>query len=183
MNASSDPASTEPSSTVWPTLIYDDAPAAIEFLLAVGFTKSIVVPNEHDETVVEHSQLRWPEGSGVMLGTANREANEFSQRPTGCGAVYVVTADPDAAFDRALAAGATRSNDGGPGLRGSGAARWPTPRATSGASATIGASSERSARTFDRADQFAQIGAMPPGAGRPSFLGGGEAVPVDEART
>lgn len=107
MNASSDPASTEPSSTVWPTLIYDDAPAAIEFLLAVGFTKSIVVPNEHDETVVEHSQLRWPEGGGVMLGTANREANEFSQRPTGCGAVYVVTADPDAAFDRARAAGAT----------------------------------------------------------------------------
>ena len=92
---------------VWPTLIYDDAPAAIEFLKAVGFTSAIVVPNDEDPSVIEHCQLRWPEGGGVMLGTAGRDGNEFSQRPTGCGAVYVVTADPDAAFDRAVAAGAT----------------------------------------------------------------------------
>lgn len=92
---------------VWPTLTYEDAPAAIEFLKAVGFTAAIVVPNDEDPAVVEHCQLRWPEGGGVMLGTANRDGNEFSQRPIGCGAVYVVTADPDGAFDRAVAAGAT----------------------------------------------------------------------------
>lgn len=99
--------STETPSMIWPTLIYDDAPAAIEFLKALGFTASIVVPNDEDSSVIEHSQLRWPEGGGVMLSSAGREGNEFSQRPIGCGAVYVVTADPDAAFDRAVAAGAT----------------------------------------------------------------------------
>ena len=99
--------STEKASMIWPTLIYDDAPAAIKFLKAIGFTEAIVVTNEDDSLVIEHCQLRWPEGGGVMLGTANRSGNEFSQRPTGCGAVYVVTADPDAVFVRAVAAGAS----------------------------------------------------------------------------
>ena len=93
--------------TIWPTLNYTDAPAAIEFLQeAFGFTVSLVVPNESDETVVEHAQLRWPEGGGVMLGTANRDGNPFSQRPTGAGSVYVVTDRPDEVFDRAVGAGA-----------------------------------------------------------------------------
>ena len=90
---------TETPSMVWPTLIYNDAPAAIKFLKAVGFTAAIVVPNDEDASVIEHCQLRWPEGGGVMLGTAGRDGNEFSQRPTGGGAVYVVTAGPDQAFE------------------------------------------------------------------------------------
>ena len=98
---------TETPSMVWPTLIYNDAPAAIKLLKAVGFTAAIVVPNDEDASVIEHCQLRWPEGGGVMLGTAGRDGNEFSQRPTGGGAVYVVTAGPDQAFERAVAAGAS----------------------------------------------------------------------------
>ena len=94
--------------TVWPTLNYRDAPAAIEFLVsAFGFTESLVVTDEDDPTVVEHAQLRWPEGGGVMLGSADREGNPFSQRPTGAAGVYVVTADPDGVHDRCLARGAT----------------------------------------------------------------------------
>jgi len=92
---------------VWPTLLYDDAPAAIEFLqTAFGFTVGLVVPNESNPSVVEHSQLRWPEGGGVMLSSANRADNAFSQRPTGVGSVYVVTDHPDEIYERAIAAGA-----------------------------------------------------------------------------
>jgi uncharacterized glyoxalase superfamily protein PhnB len=95
-----------PAKTVWPTLNYKDARGAIRFLVdAFGFEESLVVPGERDD-VVEHAQLRWPEGGGVMLGTAGREGNEFSQRPTGAGSVYVVTDEPDKLFDRAMGAGA-----------------------------------------------------------------------------
>lgn len=92
--------------TVWPTMVYADAPAAIRFLVeAFGFEESLVVPGEA-VGVVEHAQLRWPEGGGVMLGSADREGNVFSQRPTGTGSVYVVTDEPDRLFSRAMAADA-----------------------------------------------------------------------------
>lgn len=92
---------------IWPTLIYRDAPAAIDFLTnGLGFTTAIVVPNETDQSVVEHCQLLWPEGGGIMLGSAGRPGNKFAERPTGTGAVYVVTARPDEVHDRAIAAGA-----------------------------------------------------------------------------
>jgi uncharacterized glyoxalase superfamily protein PhnB len=99
---------TTPAPTIWPTLLYADAPAAIDFLVgAFGFTESLVVKNEADPTVIEHTQLRWPEGGGVMLGSANRPDNPFSNRPTGAGSVYVVTDDPDRVHERAIANGAT----------------------------------------------------------------------------
>lgn len=100
-----DTAATQP--TIWPTLVYTDAPAAIDFLTeAFGFEATLVVPNEEDPSVVEHAQLRWPEGGGVMLGSADRDGNPFSRRPPGSGSCYVVTDRPDELHDRALAAGA-----------------------------------------------------------------------------
>lgn len=94
--------------TVWPTLNFADAPAAIEFLeTAFGFESKIVVRDEAAPDVVEHAQLRWPEGGGVMLGTADRPDNPFSQRPTGAASIYVVTDHPDELHDRAIAAGAS----------------------------------------------------------------------------
>ena len=96
------------STFIWPTILYADAMAAIEFLqTAFGFTSSIIVPNEDDASVVEHAQLLWPEGGGVMLGSAGRPGNPFSDRRTGASSVYVVTADPDQVHDRAVGAGAT----------------------------------------------------------------------------
>jgi uncharacterized glyoxalase superfamily protein PhnB len=92
--------------TVWPCINYRDAPGAIAFLTeAFGFVESLVVPGETDG-VIEHAQLTWPEGGGVMLGTADRDGNEFSQMPTSCASTYVVTADPHAVYARATAAGA-----------------------------------------------------------------------------
>jgi uncharacterized glyoxalase superfamily protein PhnB len=98
--------STNPS--VWPTLTYVDAPAAIEFLTtAFGFEESLVVRREGDDSIVEHAQLRWPEGAGgVMLGSVRDDGTPFAQRRPGNDGVYVVCADPDALFARATEAGA-----------------------------------------------------------------------------
>jgi uncharacterized glyoxalase superfamily protein PhnB len=93
-----------PSKTVWPCVNYKDAQAAIRFLVDVlGFDQTAVYLD--DAGRVAHAELRWPEGGGVMLGDADREEGEFSRMPTSCAAVYVVTDDPDAVYDRAMTAG------------------------------------------------------------------------------
>lgn len=98
---------TPPTTHIWPTFVYDDAPSAIQFLQdAFGFTVSLIVANDTDEAIIEHAQLRWPEGGGVMLGSSGRPDNPFAARPTGVGAAYVVTSNPDTVYDTAIAAGA-----------------------------------------------------------------------------
>lgn len=90
--------------TIWPTLRYRDAPAAIRFLVdAFGFEEKAVHPGETEGTVA-HADLRWPGGGGIMLGTY-RPGSEIDL-PAGTGSVYIVTDQPDALFDRASAAGA-----------------------------------------------------------------------------
>ena len=89
---------------VWPTLRAHDARALIRFLVdAFGFEETVVY-GEGDR--VDHAQLSWPEGGGIMLGSA-RELDDpaMPTRPGTFGA-YVVTADPDKLHDRAKAAGA-----------------------------------------------------------------------------
>ena len=101
-------APTPPNSPrIWPSIMYIDARAAIDFLeRAFGFTTSLVVPNDTGDTIVEHCQMLGPEGGGIMLGTVNRPDNKFSQRVDGAVvSTYVVTSSPDALFDRAVAAG------------------------------------------------------------------------------
>lgn len=66
----------------------------------------MLVPNDTDDSVVEHAQLRWPDGGGIMIGSSNRPGNPFSQRPTGAASVYIVTPDPDTLYDRVVRAGA-----------------------------------------------------------------------------
>jgi uncharacterized glyoxalase superfamily protein PhnB len=92
--------------TVWPVLVYRDAPSAIRFLVdALGFEKRLVVPDENHD-VVDHAELVWPEGGGVMLHSADRDDGIFSRLPTGAASLYVVTDEPDEVHDRAVAAGA-----------------------------------------------------------------------------
>jgi uncharacterized glyoxalase superfamily protein PhnB len=96
---------TERTATVWPTLTYRDARAAIRFLVdAFGFEEVVSYPGA-DESTVSHAELRWPAGGGVMLGTA-RADSVIADLPPGTGSIYVVTEDPDALFERARAAGA-----------------------------------------------------------------------------
>jgi uncharacterized glyoxalase superfamily protein PhnB len=93
--------------TVWPVLTYRDARGAIEFLTtAFGFTEAAVYARDDDPSIVEHAELRWPLGGGVMLGTAEKDDSPFGRRTPGNDAVYVVCDEPDALFDRAVAAGA-----------------------------------------------------------------------------
>ncbi|HSK97440.1 MAG TPA: VOC family protein [Euzebyales bacterium] len=94
-----------PPKTVWPCLNYDDARAAVTFLVsAFGFDRTAVHDDEQGR--VAHAELRWPEGGAIMLGDAGRPDSEFSQMPTGCASLYVVTDEPDAVYARARSAGA-----------------------------------------------------------------------------
>ena len=90
---------------VWPCIRYVDAFSAIEFLQkAFGFTEQLVVPSEDGNEVV-HAELRWPLGGGVMLGSATNDGLDVDIQP-GSGFVFVVTDEPDALYEQALAAGA-----------------------------------------------------------------------------
>ena len=94
-----------PPPQVWPTLRARDARALIRFLVdAFGFEETVVYGNgDH----VDHAQLSWPPGGGVMLGSAPASGSEDVRTVTpGTFAAYVVTDDPDALFARAKAAGA-----------------------------------------------------------------------------
>ena len=93
--------------TVWPCVNYRDAHAALAFLAdAFGFVQTLVVEGDAKRPI-HHAELRWPEGGGIMLGSAAADGNPFEAKPTGAVSVYVVTEQPDALFARATAAGAT----------------------------------------------------------------------------
>jgi uncharacterized glyoxalase superfamily protein PhnB len=93
-----------PPPQVWPTLRARDARALIRFLVEViGFEETAVYG---DGDRVDHAQLSWPLGGGIMLGSARDDDNDqWPLRPGTFGA-YVVTDDPDALFARAKQAGA-----------------------------------------------------------------------------
>jgi uncharacterized glyoxalase superfamily protein PhnB len=95
-----------PPPTVWPTLRARDARGLIRFLVeAFGFEEVVTYGDQPDgsgDTVV-HAELAWPLGGGVMLGSARDD--DWGLRP-GTAGCYVVTDQPDALHDRAVAAGA-----------------------------------------------------------------------------
>jgi uncharacterized glyoxalase superfamily protein PhnB len=95
---------TTPASTVWGSLQARDPLALIDFLVALGFERTVVYADDDDPTFVQHAQVDWPEGGGVMLGS-HKPGNAWSREP-GTAGFYVVTADPGAVHERALAAGA-----------------------------------------------------------------------------
>jgi uncharacterized glyoxalase superfamily protein PhnB len=96
-----------PPPTVWPTLRARDARGLIRFLVdAFGFEEVVTYGDQPDGSgdVVVHAELGWPLGGGVMLGSA-RDDGPWALTP-GTAGCYVVTDDPDALHDRAVAAGA-----------------------------------------------------------------------------
>lgn len=95
------------AAAVWPILAYRDARAAIAFLGdALGFEETTVFAREGDPSIIEHAEMRWPLGGGVMFGTAGKDDSPYGQRVPGNDSVYVVCEDPDGLFARATAAGA-----------------------------------------------------------------------------
>jgi uncharacterized glyoxalase superfamily protein PhnB len=93
--------------SVWPCFTYRDASAAVAFLTeAFGFEARAVHTRDDDPSIVEHAELRWPLGGGVMFGTAGKDDGPFGRRTPGNDAAYVVCDDADALFARSVAAGA-----------------------------------------------------------------------------
>ena len=92
-----------PQPTVWGTLQAHDAHAMINFLVALGFEATAVYDDPDDTHIVQHAELNWPEGGGVMCGS-NRPSS-MAIAPGSAG-FYVVTADPRSVHDRAVQAGA-----------------------------------------------------------------------------
>jgi uncharacterized glyoxalase superfamily protein PhnB len=92
--------------TIFPALRYEDAPAAIAWLRdTFGFEVVADYRSESNPDRVDHAELRWPEGGGVMLGSG-REDSSLKNLPVGVGSVYLVTNRPDDLYARATAAGA-----------------------------------------------------------------------------
>jgi uncharacterized glyoxalase superfamily protein PhnB len=95
-----------PAPQVWPTLRARDARALIKFLVdAFGFEATVVYG---DGDRVDHAQLSWPPGGGIMLGSARETDGDQEVGATKPGefGAYVVTDEPDALYERAKAAGA-----------------------------------------------------------------------------
>ena len=93
-------------SDIYPSLTYDDAAGAIEWLCrAFGFTKRMVVPGA--EGRVQHSELSF--GAGVIMVSSPKESDRRvgPQRLAGFSqTVCVFVADPDAHYQIATKAGA-----------------------------------------------------------------------------
>lgn len=88
-----------PPPQVWPTFAAHDARAMITFLTGVlGFVE--VVSYAGDDGVVQHAELAWPAGGGVMTGQQRPDAGGRAT-PPGAFTAYVVV--PDAAEVDALA--------------------------------------------------------------------------------
>ena len=91
--------------TVFPTLSYEDAQAAIEFAVEAFGAERHAVYSGADGTI-QHAELRFGNGI-VMLGSASAEVPA-----TGGGAgIYIAIDDPDAHCARARAAGAEITRD------------------------------------------------------------------------
>ena len=98
------------TATVIPTMRYHDAAAAIEWLCRVlGFERHLVVPGEHG--TIAHAQLVFGNGM-IMLGSAGVSGfDQFVKPPRDLGSLgsqspYIIIADADQHYARAVAAGA-----------------------------------------------------------------------------
>ncbi len=94
------------SATIIPTLRYEDAPAAIDFLVAAfGFTPQMVVAG--DGGTIEHAQL--VHGTGMIMLGSDRD-NPYGELVESAGTssvgLYVIVDDASAHAARAEAAGA-----------------------------------------------------------------------------
>jgi len=91
--------------TIYPSLRYRDARAAIDWLgEAFGCTEKEAHADEHG--VIGHAELHVPGGGIVMLGTEPAGGDPRFGEHAGMSWLYISVGDPDALHDRAVAAGA-----------------------------------------------------------------------------
>lgn len=97
---------TTPAPTLYHSVFYRDAQAAIAFLTkAFGFVAKGVYTAEDGDSRVLHAQLNWPPGGGIMFGTA--DADDARVGYASCYCVTETDADVDRIHEQALALGAT----------------------------------------------------------------------------
>lgn len=87
--------------SIYPTIRYTDARAAIAHLTGVFGLTQVSVTNAEDGSI-GHAELSW-DGGVVLLGTRSQPPGDFD---TGRAVLYLRVDDVDAHHDRALAAGA-----------------------------------------------------------------------------
>jgi uncharacterized glyoxalase superfamily protein PhnB len=88
--------------TIYPTLRYNDAKAAMRWLTdSFGFTEHSVMSSP--DGTVNHAELAWGDGGMVMIGSRSDTPSPFD---TGRACIYLVTDDPDGLHKRATEAGA-----------------------------------------------------------------------------
>jgi uncharacterized glyoxalase superfamily protein PhnB len=93
-----------PPPQIYPSLRAHDARGLIKFLVeAFGFEETVVYG---DGDRVDHAQLSWPLGGGIMLGSARDDPDDPFALTPGTFGCYVVADDIDALHARARAAGA-----------------------------------------------------------------------------
>jgi uncharacterized glyoxalase superfamily protein PhnB len=92
--------------TIFPTLSYDDAAKAIDFLVdAFGFERHAVYAGDNGD--IRHAELKL--GNGLVMLGSSREGIDAT-RGRG-GGIYTIVGDPDAHAQRARAAGAELTNE------------------------------------------------------------------------
>ena len=92
-----------PAPQVWPTLRARDARALISYLVEVfGFEETAVYG---DGDMVDHAQLSWPPGGGIMLGSARDDGPGGWQLQPGTFGAYVVVDDVEGLHERVQRAG------------------------------------------------------------------------------
>lgn len=93
---------------IFPEIIYDDAPAALEWLArAFGFVEGEVI--EGPDGTIAHAEMHL--GPGTIMPKSPMAETEFGMRsPRALGGInqclYVAVEDPDEHYERAKAAGA-----------------------------------------------------------------------------
>ncbi len=91
---------------VYPSLVYDDAPAAIEWVCrAFGFKRRLVVPGT--ENRIEHSELSFGSVVVMISSPSERYGTVGPRRQTGTSQCLILRVDdPDAHYRTAKAEGA-----------------------------------------------------------------------------
>jgi PhnB protein len=89
--------------SIWAVAFYEDAMAGIRQLVDVFGFEEIMVATADDGVTVVHSELRWPDGGIVQVGTYDPDS-PYSI-PPGMQSLYLVTPNPQAVWERCAAAG------------------------------------------------------------------------------
>ncbi|WP_406021409.1 glyoxalase [Nocardioides sp. NBC_00850] len=85
----------------WQSMAFQDAETMMTWLSAIGFVEHATY---REGGIVHHAEWLWPGGGGLMFGQVREDGGI---KNTGASSAYLVTDDPDAVFDKAVAAGAT----------------------------------------------------------------------------